>query len=210
MDEFYSLLIRPYNEQISNDFIQQSDRVLPYKDEDYPAYWDVLIEHLSSFEKSSSVFEIGSGLGDVLVLLYHLGFNKIRGIERDAYVAEMANHKLLRLCGKSDLVEVGNYPVKIASPDILLQINCVYPNGMFHKQEYLDQLLRFYENAAPRHYFLEVIDSSYTKPSAVFPNFVRLSEDDISKTFTGLKIQSFQTYRYPKNTSSKRLYIVSQ
>ncbi len=85
----------------------------------------------------------------------------------------------------------------------------MYFENVFSKENYLQQLKSFYQNANPDYFLLEVIDSSFIAESKAFPNFVRLSEKNIQDTFTGKTIDSFKTYEYPINTSSKRLYLIS-
>jgi SAM-dependent methyltransferase len=174
-----------------------------------PIYWVRLAEILSQYPKSYSVFEIGSGLGDVLALIHLLGFEKVAGIERVEKLATIGNQKLLNLFNSKDII-IGEYPIKLENIDVLIQINCVYFEGLFSKQAYINQIWQFYKNANPKHFLLEVIDSSFTEQSNTFPDFVRLSEEEIYKAFSGLKISSFLTYQFPKNSSTKRLYIISK
>lgn len=193
---------------LSKNYEERDGRILVYKDDVPPAYWQILSTILQKYPKSYSIFEIGSGIGDVLALLIYLGFANIQGIERDDYLAKIANKKLSDLFALNELIFSGNYPISIPSPDILLQINCVYFEGVSTKQEFIQQLLKFYENAQPKVYIVEVIDSTYNVDSNIFPFFVRLSPEDIYEAFKGLNIKSFLTYQYPKNTSTKRLYII--
>ncbi len=210
MEEFYSLLIKPYNEFLSTFYEYKEGRISTYKDVEVPAYWEVLYKELNKLDKHLTVFEIGSGIGDVLALIHFSGFHKIRGIEMDEYLVSVANDKLNKLFGLESIIMNGKYPTNIGQPDILVQINCVYFEGMCRKEEFINQLINFYENANPKHYFVEVIDSSYTAKSKIFPDFVRISEEDIYRAFSGLKISSFLTYQFPKNSSTKRLYIISK
>jgi hypothetical protein len=105
---------------------------------------------------------------------------------------------------------IGEYPLKLENIDILLQVNCVYFEELSTKKEYLSQIRRFYDNANPKYYLLEVIDASFKNYSNVFPDFVRISEKDIYEIFKELNISSYLTYQYPKNTSTKRLYVISR
>ena len=195
---------------LSKNYEEQDGRILVYKDDVPPVYWQILSIILRNYPKSYSIFEIGSGIGDVLALLRYLGFVNIKGIERDDYLAKIANQKLSDLFALKEIVLSGIYPISIPSPDILLQVNCVYFEGVSTKQEFIEQLLKFYENAQPKVYIVEVIDSTYNVDSKIFPFFVRLAPEDIYAAFKGLNIKSFLTYQYPKNTSTKRLYIIER
>lgn len=206
MAEFYTLL-REYNLELDYADLPQWTKI--FTEIEPPIYWVRVAEILSQYPKSYSVFEIGSGLGDVLALLHFSGFEKIVGIEKIEKLATVGNQKLLNLFNSNDIL-IGEYPVKLQNIDILIQVNCVYFEGLLTKQAYISQIRQFYENANPKHFLLEVIDNSFTEQSIVFPNFVRLSEDDIYKAFSGLKISSHLTYQFPKNSSTKRLYIISQ
>jgi hypothetical protein len=85
----------------------------------------------------------------------------------------------------------------------------VYSDGLKSKEEYLRQILSYYEQAGSPHYFiLEVIDESYKEANDVFPPIVRLGKNDIVNLFPNSKIQSWSTYVYPKNHISKTLYYI--
>ncbi len=206
MAEFYTLL-REYNLGLDYDDLPQWTKI--FTEIEPPIYWVRLAEILSQYPKSYSVFEIGSGLGDVLALLNFLGFENVSGIERVEKLATIGNQKLLNLFNSKDIV-IGEYPIKLKNIDVLLQVNCVYFEGIFTKQAYISQIIQFYENTNPKHFLLEVIDSSFTEQSIIFPDFVKLSEEDIYNAFSRLKISSHLTYQVPKNSSTKRLYIISQ
>lgn len=206
MDEFYSLL-KQYNSDYANEALPEWTKI--YSESTPPVYWNVLKNILTNFSKTSSVFEIGSGAGDILALVLNLGFESVAGIEQDLFLTDVANKKLEYFFKRKDTVVHGKYPVKISKPNILIQVNCVYFENVFSKEDYLMQLKSFYQNANPDYFLLEVIDSSFTEVSKAFPNFVRLSDKNIQETFAGKSIESFATYKYPFNTSSKRLYLIS-
>ena len=206
MEEFYSLL-RKYNASNANDMLPEWTKI--FIESNPPAYWNVLSKILNDYSKNKSVFEIGSGTGDILSLIRNLGFTNVTGIESDAQLAKVANQKIEYFFQKQDTVIHDRYPVKIPPPNILVQVNCVYFENHFTKPDYLNQLKSFYENAMPEIYLLEVVDDSFKEPSNAFPNFVRLSQEDIQATFAKKNIESFITYQFPMNTSTKRLYLIS-
>lgn len=206
MDKFYPLL-KQYNSDNATDVLPEWTKI--YSEPTPPVYWNILKNILNNYPKSSSVFEIGSGAGDLLALIMSLGFENVAGIEQDLLLTKVANKKLEHFFKRQDTVINGQYPISISKPNILIQINCVYFENIFSKEDYLIQLKSFYQNADPDYYLLEVIDSSFTSESKAFPKFVRLSEKNIQDTFTDKTIESFKTYEYPYNTSSKRLYLIS-
>ena len=62
----------------------------------------------------------------------------------------------------------------------------------------------YYAAAGKPHYFImEVIDTSYTVEDEEFPEYIRLSPEDVDDMFPGFNIQSWPTYRYPENRRSK-------
>ena len=200
--------MRNYNLGLSHSQLPQWTKI--YTETTAPIYWEKVAEIINQYPKSYSIFEIGSGLGDILALASFLGFSTVQGIEQDELLAKIANEKLLKILGLNNAISLGKYPVKKIRVEILLQVNCVYFEGIDNKQDFLKRMIRFYENSNPKHYLIEVIDCSFRETSTVFPDFVRLSEEDMQKAFSGLSIQSFLTYQYPKNTSTKRLYVISQ
>jgi hypothetical protein len=206
VEEFYTLL-REYNLGLDYSDLPQWTKI--FTETEPPIYWVRLAEILSQYPKSYSVFEIGFGLGDVLALLHFLGFNKVSGIERSENLATIGKEKLFSFFNSKDII-IGEYPVQLENIDILVQVNCVYFEELSTKKEYLSQIRRFYDNANPKYYLLEVIDASFKNYSNVFPDFVRISEKDIYEIFKELNISSYLTYQYPKNTSTKRLYVISQ
>ena len=77
------------------------------------------------------------------------------------------------------------------------------------KEEYLRKLQGFYDIAGtPALFILEVIDSSYTIEDENFPCQIRLDSKDIERLFPNADIGSWETYRYPQNKRTKRLYII--
>jgi hypothetical protein len=200
-------LLRKYNKSYIN--IQFPDWTNIYLASSPPVYWTILSKLLKGFSKDNSIFEIGAGAGDILTLIRSIGFTNVNGIERDKQLADFANKKIEYFFQTQQTVINDSYPISITKPNILIQVNCVYFDGVCNKQDYLEQLKTYYQNANPDVYFLEVIDSSFTKVSGIYPEYVRLSENDIKNTFKNKNIISHFTYQFPQNTSSKRLYVIS-
>jgi len=206
MDEFYTLL-RQYNIATANEKLPEWTKI--FSESKPPVYWNVLKNILNNYSKDSFLFEIGVGAGDILALIRSLGFGNVTGIEQNILLSQVANKKIEHFFKCNDTVFNGCYPVNISKPNILLQVNCVYFEKISSRENYLFQLKSFYENAKPDCYLLEVVDSSFTEHSNAFPQFVRLSENEIQDTFNDKKIESFITYQFPINTSSKRLYVIT-
>lgn len=206
MDEFYPLL-KIYNSRADSAVLPEWTNI--YNEKEPPVYWNVLKGILKHFSRSSTVFEIGSGTGDLLALIMSIGFDNVSGIEKDEYLAKVANRKINHFFNRRNRVIHGRYPIDIQSPNILLQVNCVYFDDIDTKDDYLSLLKSFHQNARPDHYLIEVIDSSYICESKTFPEFVRLSERDMREAFTGYTIEAFETYKYPFNSSTKILYLIS-
>ena len=79
MDEFYPLL-KQYNSDNANEALPEWTKI--YSETTPPVYWNVLKNILNNQSKESSVFEIGSGAGDILALILSLGFQNVGGINK--------------------------------------------------------------------------------------------------------------------------------
>lgn len=102
-----------------------------------------------------------------------------------------------------------NYSNQKGMYDVVILANCVYPDGIKSKIQYIDQIKEYFKNSGePRYFIIEVIDSSFTKQDMDFPEYIRLSSDDIESMFPTSKIKSWTTYKYPINKKSKRLYCI--
>lgn len=181
-----------------------------YQKSEPPIYWSLLSKIVGYFPLSSFCLEIGSGLGDVLALLIFLGFRNAKGLERDRALVGAANRKILDLFSIPDCVILGEYPQKFEPcPDLLIQVNCIYPKDIRSKDEYLDQLSLWHTwNGIPSAYIVEVVDSSFSQPHTQYPRFVRLSHHDIQFRFKEFEVKSFPSYKFPLNSSSKCIYCI--
>ena len=211
MEDFYKLLTE-YNKLVPQD-VHRPEWHKIYCSFPMPIYLNILLKQLESLDRNLTIIEIGSGFGDVLVMLIHMGFKNIIGFERDATACKIANKKIQKFF-KTDkeFVTCAEYPVELNyTPDIYIQINNVYIDSLSTKDEYMNRIKNWiHYNGIPKYTFIEFIDSSYTEKSNHYPNFIRLSKDEVKHMFSDFYVKSFKTYEYPKNTSSKCLYKLSK
>ena len=66
MGEFYSLL-KGYNKTIYSENLPQWTRI--YLESSPPVYWTILSNLLKKNSTEKTIFEIGSGTGDILALI---------------------------------------------------------------------------------------------------------------------------------------------
>lgn len=207
MEEFYALL-RDYNNRLDLSRLPSWTKI--YMEERPPVYWTELSKILQDLPRDSSIFEIGSGIGDIVALVKYLGFKSIKGVEMDKKMAEIANAKCMHLFGENEIVENDVYPNYSNDSDILIMVNCVYSDDLKSKSEYLDRLKSYFDISGGRYFILEVIDSSFKEKSDVFPEFVRIAKQDLESAFGNNILHSQITYEFPKNTSTKRLYLIKR
>lgn len=180
-----------------------------YLQRNFPDYWKRVFIIANMLPRSLRVLEIGSGFGFVTSIFAYLGFNTIVGFERDSHIANSASDRLKSLFNREGIIRSELFENQFCPSDLLVLVNCVYSDGLKSKEEYLRQILSYYEQAGSPHYFiLEVIDESYKEANDVFPPIVRLGKNDIVNLFPNSKIQSWPTYVYPKNHISKTLYYI--
>ncbi|MFA7240349.1 MAG: hypothetical protein WC091_09570 [Sulfuricellaceae bacterium] len=154
--------------------------------------------------------EIGSGMGDVVSLPCFLGFHNVVGFEADPFLADVANRKVEELFARKGVVRNEVFPCERSfRPDVLVQVNCVYGNGLCDKIGYLERLKQWYALAGkPAYYVLEVIDDSFLGEHADYPEFLRVNANDIARAFPDSFIRMIPTYSYPANKSSKTIYVI--
>jgi SAM-dependent methyltransferase len=209
MGEFYELL-KEYNNR-TRDVENRANWHEIYCNSPIPIYLNILLQRLSKLDKNLSIIEVGSGYGDVVAMLLYMGFKNIIGIDRDKTACALANKKLQSLFKtKKEYIMCDEYPVKLdAAPDIYIQINNVYVDSLSTKEEYLKRNKEWIQyNGIPRYSYIEFIDESFKQYSKHFPSFIRLSKKDIEQLFHDNEVNSFKTYEFPVNTSSKCLYEV--
>ena len=201
-------MLRQYN-TIHIDDVSGGGWNKMYLQRNFPDYWKRVFIIANMLPRSLRVLEIGSGLGFVTSIFAYLGFNTIVGFERDSQIANSASDRLKSLFNREGIIRSELFENQFCPSDLLVLVNCVYSDGLKSKEEYLRQILSYYEQAGSPHYFiLEVIDESYKEANDVFPPIVRLGKNDIVNLFPNSKIQSWSTYVYPKNHISKTLYYI--
>ena len=201
-------MLRQYN-TIHIDDVSGGGWNKMYLQRNFPDYWKRVFIIANMLPRSLRVLEIGSGFGFVTSIFAYLGFNTIVGFERDSQIANSASDRLKSLFNREGIIRSELFENQFCPSDLLVLVNCVYSDGLKSKEEYLRQILSYYEQAGSPHYFiLEVIDESYKEANDVFPPIVRLGKNDIVNLFPNLKIQSWPTYVYPKNHISKTLYYI--
>ena len=201
-------MLRQYN-TIHIDDVSGGGWNKMYLQRNFPDYWKRVFIIANMLPRSLRVLEIGSGFGFVTSIFAYLGFNTIVGFERDSHIANSASARLKSLFNREGIIRSELFENQFCPSDLLVLVNCVYSDGLKSKEEYLRQILSFYEQAGSPHYFiLEVIDESYKEANDVFPPIVRLGKNDIVNLFPNSKIQSWPTYVYPKNHISKTLYYI--
>lgn len=207
MEQLHKMLIE-YNTNCITEECRRSwsDQ---FREQTFPCYWQVVFEELQPIDKSKKVLEIGCGQGDVTSILCYQGFKLIKAYEMDKLMSEVAIRKLDKLFGRTNIVTTRKYPQETECADILILVNCAYADGCNTKDDYKRKIYSFYKNASePELLLLEVIDPKYNIPDENFPYCLRLNDKDIKKIFPTASIRSYETYRYPKNKRTKRLYVI--
>lgn len=201
-------MLRQYN-TIHIDDVSGGGWNKMYLQRNFPDYWKRVFIIANMLPRSLRILEIGSGFGFVTSIFAYLGFNTIVGFERDSHIANSASARLKSLFNREGIIRSELFENQFCPSDLLVLVNCVYSDGLKSKEEYLRQILSYYEQAGSPHYFiLEVIDESYKEANDVFPPIVRLGKDNIVNLFPNSKIQLWPTYVYPKNHISKTLYYI--
>lgn len=177
----------------------------------FPCYWQVVFSELMQLDRSMSILEIGAGQGDVTSIACYLGFDIIRAYERSFDDFCIAKRKLHSLFAREEILLNSSYHKDHFSADILILVNCAYAEATTTKAQYMSMLKDYYAAANnPRIFILEVIDASFTIADNDFPMWIRLSEQDIQTMFPKAMIRSMETYVYPINKRSKKIYIIKQ
>lgn len=175
----------------------------------FPIYWTIVFRELELQDRNSKIIEVGCGQGDVTSILCYLRFNYIKAYEQDEQMARIAIKKIQDLFERDGIVVCNKYPQRQEVADILIIVNCVYAENCRTKEDYTKLLLSYYDYAGkPKLLLLEVIDPEYDVPDNNFPYCVRLDENDIYSMFPKAHIHSYQTYRYPINKRTKKLYVI--
>ena len=201
------------------DYYQKYPEVLklaPWSEQyaygEFPKYWEILSCELSRLPLTLRILEVGCGLGDVTALICGLGFHNIKAYEKSEEIFHAATHKIRLLFKRDNVVCHTAYPPKSAEKcDILIVVNCAYGDFVSNKDEYKALIRNYYDAAGcPQTFYLEVIDSSYTQSDPEFPEYIRLSKEDILSMFPNTFQESWRTYQYPINKRTKTLYKITK
>lgn len=207
MERLQSLL-KEYNTAHLNE-LNGLSWALQFCDIPFPPYWYKVFSLAQKLPKESRILEIGSGFGLISSIFIYLRYLNFVGYEQDKVIASKANFMLNKLFGKNSCIKAEKYTLQDDAADVLVLVNCVYSEGCTTKDDYMDHLLNYYKQAgSPKHFILEVIDSSYIVEDDNFPYWVRLSQQDIFTMFPNSRITSWQTYHYPENKRTKELYLI--
>jgi len=203
-------LLREHNLLLSQRDEHFPEWLVQFTEKEPPLYWKTIYNLLKDTDKAQSIIEIGAGYGDVTALLYYMGFRNVLSYEMDTPKCLYIENKIYSLLDFKPNIATAKYPQKLDyTPDILLQVNCVYIDEEKNKSEYLEKIYSFYiANGTPKMYLIEVIDDSYKEDNELFPNFGRLNEKDIKQLFPTCNISSYKTRIYPFNKVSKTLYCI--
>ena len=206
----FPFFLQKYNYNFSLKSNDLPSWFLQFTEPEPPSYWKTVFDILCNEDRNKSIVEIGSGFGNITALLHFLGFHKIISFERSEKLAEATKQKIQDLFGKKSEVINTSYPQPLNFiPDILIQVNCVYADNISCKREYINQIKNTYEaNGKPNTFIVEFIDSNFKMKHIDYPEFVRLNELEVSETFPDCKIESFETYKFPVNKTSKRIYVI--
>ena len=210
MEQLQSLL-RTYNLSHKEELIF-APWSKQYCENTFPKYWKIVYSLLKGVNRNSHIIEIGCGLGDVTAILCYLIFVHILCFEKDDSICSLAQKRMYEMFRRENIIRNEEFPNgRQYSADVLILVNCAYGNLARNKQEYLELMRKYYVSAGcPKYYLMEVIDASYTKKDDKFPQYIRLSSDDIVKLFPDSDIISWETYKYPVNKKSKTLYLITR
>lgn len=210
MEQLQSLL-RQYNLSHKED-LMLAPWSEQYCEEEFPKYWEIVYSILETFDRNSKVLEIGCGLGDITAILCYLGYKYITSFEKDELISLAAQRRMSDMFGMNGIINNELFPNnKLYISDILILVNCAYADMAKTKQEYLDLMHMYYTCAGcPKHFLMEVIDSSYTQKDNEFPVHIRLSLKDVKNIFPNCEIRFWETYKYPVNRKSKTLYLIER
>lgn len=176
----------------------------------FPRYWSFVYDILASKQCGLSVCEVGCGFGDVTAIPLYLGYPNVVAFERDEVLADRANQKLMNLFSRRAVVSA-DAGQATGSVDILIMVNCVYADSVGSHEEYLDRLRALYERfGAPGTFIYEAVCFVPQERRDVFPKSVWVDSSDIVQIFPGTFIKEIETYHYPSNSSTKRIYVIER
>lgn len=176
----------------------------------FPRYWSVVYDILASKQRGLSVAEVGCGYGDVAAIPLYLGYTNVVAFERDEDLASRANQKFASLFSRRVALAVDARQATDAV-DVLIMVNCVYADGVGSGKDYLERLRALYERfGRPSTFIYEGVTFAPEKRRDVFPEYVWVDSSDIAKTFPESTVRESETYCYPNNSSSKRIFNIER
>ena len=177
----------------------------------FPRYWQIVYSILNGIDRTLRAVEIGCGQGDITSILCYLNFISVAAYERDTQLELIAKDKINKLFGRTGIIHPNEFNEEIKEKaDILILVNCVYDDGISSKDEYLHRIYSWFKAAdSPKYLILEFIDDSFKKDDGVFPECVRVNPTDIRNLFPQANIDVYQTYLFPLNKKSKKLYFIT-
>jgi len=176
----------------------------------FPRYWSVVYDILASKQRGLSVAEVGCGFGDVTAIPLYLGYSNVVAFERDEELACRASQKLASLFSRRAVVAADARQATDAV-DILIMVNCVYADGVGSHEGYLNQLRALYEKfGSPSTFIYEAVRFVPDERRDIFPKSVWVDSLEIKRIFPGTSVSEIETYCYPTNSSTKRIYVIER
>ncbi len=207
MERLQNLLIE-YNTSHQSNF-DENEWALQFCEDNFPLYWKIVFSIAQKLPQNSNIIEIGACYGFITAIFIYLKMLNIKGYESNKVLAEQGNTLLYKMFGTKNIILPEKYKYQQENANVLVIVNCAYAEGCNTKAQYMEHLKKYYSSCGqPKHLILEVIDSSYKEVDDEIPLIIRLSKNDIKKMFPNCRIQTWETYKFPKNKKSKTLYLI--
>ena len=176
----------------------------------FTRYWSVVYDMLFLKQRDLSVAEVGCGFGDVVAIPLYLGYANVVAFERDEELAFRANRKLASLFSRRVVFAADAHQAP-CTVDVLIMVNCVYADGVGSREGYLERLRALYERfGRPGTFIYEGVAFAPEGRRDVFPECVWVGSSDIMRTFPEAAVSEIETYRYPNNSSTKRIFNIER
>ena len=176
----------------------------------FPRYWSVVYDILVAKQRGLSVAEVGCGYGDVTAIPLYLGYANVVAFERDEGLAFRANQKFACLFSRR-VARAADARQAADAVDVLIMVNCVYADGVDSHEGYLERLRALYERfGRPSTFIYEGVTFAPEGRRDVFPECVWVNSSDIVRIFPETVVSEIETYRYPINSSTKRIFNIER